>query len=48
MTMEFPVKDQHELVKLKLGLRITAKVYQRPSDREYWIAGIETVPEGKP
>jgi hypothetical protein len=41
MTMEFPVKDQREFAMLHPGLPITAKVYSRPSDYEYWIADIK-------
>lgn len=43
MTMEFPVKDRREFAKLRAGQHIRAKVFQRPSDFEFWIGGIEVV-----
>jgi protein SCO1/2 len=44
MTMEFPVKDQSDFDKLQPGLAITAKVFSRPSDYEYWIAEVKPGP----
>jgi len=41
MTMEFPVKDQAEFNKLKIGDRITATVFVR--DLDYWIGEIQPV-----
>ena len=41
MTMEFPVKDQAEFNKLKVGDRITATVFVR--DLDYWIGEIQPV-----
>jgi Cu/Ag efflux protein CusF len=43
MTMEFPVKDRKEFAKLRAGQHIRAKVFQHPSDFEFWIGGIEAV-----
>ncbi|MCC6365101.1 MAG: copper-binding protein [Bryobacterales bacterium] len=42
MTMEFPVRDERAASKLVPGQRITARLFQRESDYEYWISGIET------
>jgi len=39
MTMEFPVKDQAEFNKLKVGDQITATVFVR--DLDYWIGEIQ-------
>jgi Cu/Ag efflux protein CusF len=48
MTMGFPVKERAEFEKLRTGMRITAKIYQREGDLEFWIAGIQQVPsDGK-
>jgi Cu/Ag efflux protein CusF len=44
MTMEFPVRDEGGASKLVPGQRITARLFQRESDYEYWISGIQAVP----
>lgn len=36
MTMEYPVKDQQEFAKLKVGEKIQAKILVQGTD--YWIA----------
>lgn len=36
MTMEYPVKDQQEFAKLKVGKKIQAKILVQGMD--YWIA----------
>ena len=40
MTMKFPVPQDAELQKIKAGDMITATVYQRPSDKVYWVGNI--------
>ena len=44
MTMEYPVKEQADLDKLKPGLKIQATVFQRPSDLEFWIGNVTAIP----
>ena len=39
MTMQYPIKDQNEFAKLKVGERIEAKIMV--SDLEYWIAEVQ-------
>jgi Cu/Ag efflux protein CusF len=41
MTMEFPVRAEQDFAKLQVGQRIRATVYQKESDFEYWISGIQ-------
>jgi Cu/Ag efflux protein CusF len=41
MTMDFPVRESSEFAKLTAGSRIRAKVFQRPSDFDYWIGEVE-------
>jgi len=47
MTMEFPVRDDAEYAKLRVGAAITARVRQRQSDMDYWIDQIEPAPPAK-
>jgi Cu/Ag efflux protein CusF len=47
MTMEFPVKEHSDFARMRVGQRIQATVYQRPSDLEYWIADVRELPEAK-
>ena len=42
MTMDYPVKNQHEFSKLRVGSRIEAKVVVQ--DLEYWLADIKEMP----
>ena len=44
MTMEFPVRDEREFARLRVGQRIRATVYQREADFDYWLGGIEIDP----
>ncbi len=44
MTMEFPIKDAKQFAMLRPGLKVKAKLFQRPADFEYWVGDIETVP----
>lgn len=44
MTMEFPVRDPAAFAQLKVGTRIKATLFQRPSDFEYWVAEIVIQP----
>ena len=44
MTMEFPIKDAKQFAILRPGLKVKAKLFQRPADFEYWVGDIETVP----
>lgn len=37
MTMEFPVRDPEGFAKLQPGVKIRARVQQRPRDFDYWI-----------
>ena len=48
MTMTFPVPDDAERGKVKAGDMVTAQIYQRPSDAQYWISRFELVPESAP
>lgn len=41
MTMDFPVRDPAGFQKLKVGLKIRAKVKQQEDDYDYWIEQIE-------
>jgi len=41
MTMDFPVRDPAGFGKLKVGLKIRAKVKQQEDDYDYWIEQIE-------
>jgi len=41
MTMDFPVKDDADLARLKPGAQITATVYHQPEDLSYWIADVK-------
>jgi len=45
--MEFPVRDDAEYAKLRVGAAITARVRQRQSDMDYWIDQIEPAPPAK-
>ncbi len=44
MTMEFPVKQPAEFARLRVGMRLHAKVVQRDSDLTYWIEAIRELP----
>lgn len=46
MTMEYPIKDQNEFAKLKVGETIEAKIIV--SDLEYWIAEVKGAAAGPP
>lgn len=39
MTMEYPIKDQNEFAKLRVGEKIEAKIVV--SDLDYWIAEVK-------
>ena len=41
MTMDFPVRDSSGFSKLKVGLKIRAKVKQSDGNYDYWIEQIE-------
>ncbi len=45
MTMEFPVKDEAGLARLRAGQQIRATVFQNDADLSYWLGGIEEVPK---
>ena len=42
MTMEYPIKDQQEFTKLKVGEKIQAKILVQGTD--YWIATVNEEP----
>lgn len=41
MTMEFPVKNREDFDRLRVGMKIRAKVFDRPSTYEYWLEQVE-------
>ncbi|MGH9667822.1 MAG: copper-binding protein [Bryobacteraceae bacterium] len=43
MTMDFPVKDPHELAKLRAGEHITARVLRDPANSDFWIDNVRVV-----
>ncbi len=42
MSMEYPIKDQQEFVKLKVGEKIQAKISVQGTD--YWISAVNEEP----
>lgn len=43
MTMEFPVRDPKLFGMLRKGAKIRARVYEIPSEYEYWIGEVQEV-----